>query len=160
MISFLKRLFAAPQSADSVSVGNGKSSSGAAYASPTQREDGSTFPSSAMAATSNDEKIIAAIEPWMLACAVGSHNGTVGVHMGFKPWLLRSKVNWMPDVKKATGASESAIEAALYRFVQANGHQHMNEVLRSVEKARGKAPAVVLGPGESMEVEVRVPLQR
>lgn len=101
-----------------------------------------------------DDQIIAAMDPWTLACAVGAENGTVGVHIGFETWLLLSRGNWMAAVVTSTGAAESRIEAALLAFVSANKAQHMNSVLREQETKRGLPHVPVLGPGESMTVSI------
>lgn len=98
------------------------------------------------------ERIIGAMKPWTLCCAVGAENGSIGSTIGFDMWLRLSKKNWMLAVEKCSGASERQIEAALRTFVAANKHKNCNMVLNEVTEQRGLAKSVVLGPGESMTV--------
>lgn len=102
-----------------------------------------------------DEKIIRAIEPWMLACAVGAENGTTGSICGFDMWFRISRENWVQRVKARTGASEKQIEKTIRAFVAANKSRHYQEVLEQYEAERGSKPSMVIGPGESKTVTMR-----
>lgn len=102
----------------------------------------------------SDERIIAAVDPWMLACAVGAENGTVGIRIGFDSWFRSSSRNWLSAAAKDSGASEQQIRSALRRFVRRNLKRHMNEVLDAECRRRGLAAPIVLGPGEEVTITV------
>jgi len=104
----------------------------------------------------SDDAIIAALDPWTLACAVGADNGTVGGrYMGFDLWLDLSKQNWLPEAKERLGfLTGTRIIAALRSYVAANRHLHMSAVMAMEQQKRGQHPSPVLGPGESMTIEV------
>lgn len=104
------------------------------------------------------DDIISAMDPWMLACAVGAENGSIGTSIGFDMWFRLSKENWMPEVVRTSGASERQIEGALRAFVARNSSKNYQTVLRNEEAIRGRAPSPILGPGESMTVSVPLTL--
>ena len=81
-----------------------------------------------MSAELSADEIIAAMDPWMLACAVGAENGSIGRRMGFDMWLRLSRKNWMPEVCMKTGASELIIEATMREFVRQNRERHFRDV--------------------------------
>jgi hypothetical protein len=95
--------------------------------------------------------IIAAIDPWMLANAVGSANGTNGSRMGYNTWLQVSATNWLPKVQDKTGATVSQIKSALHSFVRANIEKNFNKVYEEQMAAHGFQKhdngAWVPGPG-------------
>ena len=102
-----------------------------------------------------DEQIITAIDPWTLACAVGAENGSIGVRMGFKHWLGRSRDNWMPAVKKkCPGASQRRIENVLRQFVRTHCDKSYGLVMQEQETIRGQEHGLVIGPGESVTMTV------
>lgn len=103
------------------------------------------------------ERVIAAMDPWTLACAVGAENGSGGMAIGFDMWFRLSRKNWLPELVAKTCAAPSIIESALRGFVSANRHRDMMEVMREQEAARGLPSAPVLGPGESMTISVALP---
>lgn len=98
------------------------------------------------------EKIIAAMDPWTLACAVGAENGSIGTSMGFDMWFEIAAKNFAPKVMTKTNSSFNAVKKALRAYVDANQHLDYAIVLKTVTAARNLPQAVVLGPGESMEV--------
>lgn len=120
------------------------------------QECAAAFPveSSARSTAPTDRDILAAFEPWTLACAVGAENGTVGTSMGFEMWFQCSRKNWLPKVRGFVNASDTRIKSVLQTFVSANVHKDYRAVLREEEAKRGIRPSCVLGPGESMTVTV------
>jgi hypothetical protein len=101
-----------------------------------------------------DEQIIGAIDPWMLACGAASENGSLGARIPWDSWYRLSVGSWMPKVQAVTGASEPAIKAAFERYRDENCHLHYQSIMRREEASRGMKPSVVLGPGESITVEI------
>jgi hypothetical protein len=102
---------------------------------------------------STNEEIIARLEPWVLACAVGAANGSIYGKIG-APGRLNLNL-WLLCVNRSdwnTGVSEAKTEAALRRYVSLHRHQHMNDVLHEEETRRGMKHSVTLGPGESMTI--------
>lgn len=102
-----------------------------------------------------DEEVIAAMDPWTLACAAGCQNGSLGMRMALDYWLRLSVANWFPELQqKLPGLQQDRAIMALREFVAANAHKPYQRVLTEVEAARGAAPSVVIGPGESVTLGV------
>lgn len=108
-----------------------------------------------IAKTTDNNDIIAKLNPWLLACAVGAMNGSIYGAVGasglmdFDSWLrLVRRDDW----QALTGVPDSVTEQALRSFAVANKHRHMAEVCADEERRRGLQPAPILGPGESMTV--------
>jgi hypothetical protein len=105
----------------------------------------------------NAEQITSKLSPWLLACAVGSHNGSIyggyGKNpLGFERWLLLvGRKEWA-----GTGFSETQIERALRKYAVANEARDMMEVLREEEARRGLKPSIVLRPGECVSASFDV----
>lgn len=90
------------------------------------------------AAEATREQIIAAFEPWTLACAVGSMNGTIYGN-NRRGWLTFDR--WLFAVKKTDWPVPlpAAIEA-LRSYAETNRHRNMEEVFYDEEaKRRGKS---------------------
>jgi hypothetical protein len=84
-------------------------------------------------------EIIATIDPWTLASAVGAENGSIGIAIGFDSWLHLSRKNWMPQLQKTISASDAAIERALRQFVRENRARNYLSVLRAEQAKRASA---------------------
>lgn len=106
--------------------------------------------------TLSESEIIARLDPWSLAVAVGVTNGSVYASNGqlgmltFDSWWnLVNKDDW-----RKIGVSDQAIRQALQSYARANSHKHMNQVMHEEELNRGLARGIVLGPGQSMEIQI------
>lgn len=103
----------------------------------------------------SDDEILRAFEPWTLACAVGSENGSLGARMGYQYWLSRSQPNWMPGIRaRLHGVRERRVLEALEGFVRANIGRDYRDVLEAESAARGEIAGAILGPGESTTVRL------
>src|ERR1700730_12671741 len=88
------------------------------------------------------DQIIAAIDPWVLACAVGALNGscyaTVGSQrmINFDNRLRMIQKHWLPRITEFTGTSDGQVINALKAFTEKNRHMDMCEVLVEVQRSR------------------------
>ena len=85
----------------------------------------------------SDERIINAIDPWTLACAVGAVNGTAGRRYGFNMWYRHLHKDQLVQVSVALGVTERRIKKVLEQFATQNNGQHMNSVLQELRQKRG-----------------------
>jgi hypothetical protein len=85
----------------------------------------------------SDERIINAIDPWTLACAVGAVNGTAGRRYGFNMWYRHLHKDQLVQVSAALGVTERRIKKVLKQFATQNNGQHMNSVLQELRQKRG-----------------------
>jgi len=106
--------------------------------------------------TPTHDEIIAAFDPWTLACAVGAANGTIGVSMGFEWWLTLAEPNFIDKVLNRVKATREEAVGALRTYVKANVAYNYETILRREETKRGLPSAPVLGPGESMVIKIPV----
>lgn len=102
-----------------------------------------------------NQTIIDAIDPWVLACAVGAKNGTIGFK-GYSYWFHRSWPSWGPDVCAKTGAWPYQVRRALRWFVAWRPMTPYDVVLRQVERERGLPESNVIAPGGTMDIVIEI----
>lgn len=100
----------------------------------------------------DDKTILDAMDPWILACAVGADTSQLGVPMTFDSWLARSRGNWMPRVASKTGAGERRIENALRAFVSKHRGHPYRVILAKLSEDRGLRAPVVVEPGQTIQL--------
>jgi hypothetical protein len=85
-----------------------------------------------------DDKILTAIGPWMLCCAVGAYNKTLSTSGGldFDLWFRCCEFTWRPRVEKQLGVSQDRIEAVLKEYTRKNGHRGYMEVFEDEKTKR------------------------
>lgn len=97
---------------------------------------------------------------WMLACALSAYKRSDGMTMGFDMWWLISAENWTRDAQSAIpGLSADRLKKFLLWFAEANKHKSMKQVASESAAAVGKPTPVILGPGESIQVEATFPVR-
>lgn len=115
---------------------------------PTKKTTSKYVPGSSPA----EQDIIAAIDPWILACAVGAQNGSTGSSMGYSYWFDESKKNWLVNTMFKTKATEGEVRAALTRYVLLQGAKHYKLVFEEENRIRGTVPELILGPNEAVTI--------
>lgn len=109
--------------------------------------------------TVSHQEIIDAIDPWILSCAVGAAtNQWQASRLNLELWITLSKRNWVPEVRRKTGASESRILEAIRNYVTQNKHRNYKEIHATESERRELKHGPILGPGESMTISVNIPL--
>src|SRR5208282_718203 len=108
-----------------------------------------------ISSTVNDEAIIAAIDSWMLSCALGVSRGEwTQSSLTFDSWFMCCETTWVPGVATRTGASVRQIKSALKNFVCQNQYKTSDMVLREVGAQRGERVGITLKPGELRTIAV------
>lgn len=103
----------------------------------------------------SNEAIIAAIDSWVLSCAVGVSRGEwTQSSLTFDVWFMCCETTWVPKVTEKIGASAPRIKSALEDFVRKNRNKMSDVVLREVGEQRGEQVGITLKPGESLTIEI------
>jgi hypothetical protein len=103
----------------------------------------------------SEQDIIAAIDSWMLSCAIGVSRGEWSRScLTFDLWFECCKTTWVPEVSTKSGASTRQIKIALEHFVHDNQNKTSDMVLREVCGHRGEPVGMTLKPGESRTVAI------
>lgn len=102
----------------------------------------------------SENRIVAACDPWTLACAIGAVNGTNGMAANFDSWFRLSQSNWVPEIQTKTGASVGEIKSAVHHFAKQNRGLCLINAVREICVARGLPQAPVLAPSESFTIRL------
>lgn len=88
----------------------------------------------------SDEQILSATGAWMLCCAVGARNRTLGFSGDFDTWFECCHHTWVARVRKDLGVSRDRIRSVISAYASRNAHRRYAEVFEAEQLLHPDAP--------------------